>query len=155
MSRVEIQCGRMFRLDFWSDAALYGDPNELKLLQADPMVLARVGDRPILHVGTVNEMSPLWVEEADPQGAVFSRWMLGGEHAVDQVADRRKNLVGIADLLELIWGPHRDAFTLPWDDAHRSTASDILSEVARENPLSTIDFWRYSFFRQYDIHIRV
>jgi hypothetical protein len=155
MSLVDLPCGQMFRLTFWSDDAPHGDPDELRLLHQDPMVRARFGDRPLRHVGAVNEMSPLWVEDADPAGAVFCRWMLGGENAVDQVADRRVNLAGIAELLGLLWEPHRDAYSLPFDDAHRSTARDILDEIARENPGSTIGFWRYSFFRQYDIHIRV
>ena len=154
MSQIDLACGRMFRLTFWSEDDLYGDPSELRLLHEDPAVRARFGDRPLRHIGMVNGM-PLWVEDADAEGAVFCRWMLGGEYELDQVADRRANLASIAELVELLWGPHQESFSLPYDDAHRSTARDVLGEIARANPGSKIEFWRYSFFRQYDIHIYV
>ncbi len=154
MSRIDRPCGLMFRLTFWSDDTS-GDPAELSVLRDDPAVRARFGDRPLLHVGAVNELAPLWVENADPAGPVYCRWMMGGEYALEQVADRRSHLTDIAELLELLWGEHRDAYALPFDEIHRSTAREVLDEIARANPASAVAFWRFGFFRQYDIHIRV
>ncbi len=144
----------MFRLASWPDDAPEREAWHEQHLLEEPTVRARFGERPLRHIGEVNTM-PLWVAEAEPEGPVFGQWMVDGAYLVDQVADSRAALVGIAELLELPWQAHKEAFTLPHDDAHRNTAREVLEEIARNNPGSEIGFWRYNFFRQYDLHMRV
>jgi len=149
------QFGRLFSIEYWDDPDAPAGLPTLTYVLDDPRIGPRLRGRDVAMVGQLLDSHPLFVDTAERDGAVHAVSMMLGEHQLDQIADARAALPQIVDLVAVAWSGHEDAVALPWDKATRDLVSEILTEIARTNPRSSEEFWRFHFFRQFDLHLRM
>jgi hypothetical protein len=149
------QFGKLFSLELEEPGRPLPDTPSLEPFLEDPDVGAALRGRRFSVIGVLNEQHPVFVDQVAPQGAVFAVSMIGGAYRFDQIADARAGLEGVSELIALAWEGHAEAFALPFTEALRTLVNDVLLEIARGHPGSSVDFWRFHFFRQFDLHLRV